>query len=87
MIDGDDNRLRAVHRTLDLDTRLVIEDSWHEDSAESQFLQIADFIVHAAFQHIARQESRRFMWDWYPQQLGSLCVSFNEDCACGISGH
>lgn len=87
MVDGADTRLRALHRQLDLDSRLVLEDSWHEDSAHSQFLQVADLIVHAGYQHVAQKDNRKFMWDWYPQQLGPVRIALSEACACGLDTH
>jgi hypothetical protein len=87
MVDGFDTRFRKEHRSLELETRCVFEDPWHEYSHESQFLQIADLIAHAAFQHVARQESRKFMWDWYPNQLSKIRVDLGGGCACGMASH
>jgi uncharacterized protein DUF3800 len=87
MVDGFDSRLRKQHRQLKLADRLVIEDCWHEHSSHSQLLQIADFAVHAAYQHVAKRDSRRFMWDWYPQQLAPMRISLHQGCACGIATH
>lgn len=36
--------------------------------------QVADFVVHAAFQAIVRAPSRAFMWEWYEQRLGAVIV-------------
>lgn len=87
MVDGFDTRLRSQHRLLELATRVVLEDPWHEHSHHSQFLQIADLVAYAGYQHVARNESRRFMWDWYPQLLGEHVVACPGGCACGIDGH
>ena len=63
MVDGGspDPRLRSEHRVLKLKHRRIIEDPWPERSQHSQLLQIADLVLHAAYQHIARQPSREFM--------------------------
>jgi hypothetical protein len=92
MVDGavPDPRLRGEHRLLKLKHRRILEDPWPERSQHSQLLQIADLIVHAAYQHVVRQPSRRFMWDWYPHEL-STAVRFDlgngNPCACGIDAH
>ncbi|MFF6882416.1 DUF3800 domain-containing protein [Streptomyces sp. NPDC012421] len=38
-------------------------------AGRSLLLQAADLVAYSAFQALARQESRRFMWDWYEQLL------------------
>lgn len=90
MVDGAslDPRLRGEHRVLKLNDRRIIEDPWPERSHHSQLLQIADLVVHAAYQHVARQPSREFMWNWYPDQLSSA-IRFHLDdaCGCGIDAH
>lgn len=90
MVDGGspDPRLRGEHRVLKLKHRRIIEDPWPERSHHSQLLQIADLVVHAAYQHIVRQPSRKFMWNWYPEQL-SDAIRFNlaGECTCGIDCH
>lgn len=90
MVDGaePDPRLRGEHRLLKLKHRRIIEDPWPERSQHSQLLQIADLVVHAAYQHVVRQSSRKFMWDWYPEQL-STAVRFDlgQSCHCGIDAH
>jgi hypothetical protein len=90
MIDGGepDPRLRIEHRLLDLGVRRVLEDPWPERSHHSQLLQIADLIVHAAFQHVIQNPKKRFMWDWYPRQLGEdIRFELSSGCACGIDRH
>jgi hypothetical protein len=88
MVDGADPRLRGEHRLLELESRRVLEDPWHERSHRSQLLQIADLTVHAAYQHVAQNPSRKFMWDWYPNQLGeSIRIELSTGCCCGIDAH
>jgi len=90
MVDGaePDPRLRGEHRLLKLKHRRILEDPWPERSQHSQLLQIADLIVHAAYQHVVRQPSREFMWDWYPNQLSStIRFDLGNGCDCGIDAH
>jgi uncharacterized protein DUF3800 len=90
MVDGaqPDPRLRGEHRLLKLKDRRVLEDPWHERSQHSQLLQIADLVVHAAYQHVAQNPNRKFMWDWYPQQLGTkVRIELDGSICCGIDAH
>jgi hypothetical protein len=90
MVDGNqpDARLRGEHRQLKLKKRRVLEDPWHERSEHSQLLQIADLVVHAAYQHVVRNPNRKFMWDWYPQQLSTnVRIVLDDGACCGIDSH
>lgn len=69
MVDGRDPNYTRQHRLLELEERLVIEDVWMKDSAQCQFIQMADLCVHAAFQAIVRNQDKAFMWDWYAEYL------------------
>jgi hypothetical protein len=72
IMDGEDNSYREVHRELRLADRRIIEDTWLQGSHNSQFVQAADIVVHAALQQVSRSENRRFMWDWYGERFGSI---------------
>jgi hypothetical protein len=74
VVDGDNEELRTLHAELEPDLRRIVEDPWKRDARESQWLQAADFVAFAAYQHIARRPQRAFMWDWYEQCLGDLIV-------------
>ena len=70
IVDGkDDSAYRPAHRKLELRDRRIIEDPLMQSSRHSQLIQMADLVAHAAFQHVKRDEDKRFMWDWYPRQL------------------
>jgi hypothetical protein len=70
VVDGlDDSSYRPAHRALDLRARRIIEDPLMQSSRHSQLIQMADLIAHAAFQHLAGDAKKRFMWDWYPRLL------------------
>ena len=68
-MDGTNPNYRKQHRKLKLKDRLIVEDVWMKDSAHCQFIQIADMAVHAAFQAVARNPDKSFMWDWYAEYL------------------
>ncbi len=70
VVDGDNEELRTLHTELDHDSRRIVEDPWKRDARESQWLQAADFVAFAAYQHMARRPERAFMWHWYEQCLG-----------------
>jgi Protein of unknown function (DUF3800) len=74
IIDGDNDELRTLHGELALDARRTVEDPWKRDARESQWLQAADFVAFAAYQHVARRPERAFMWHWYEQCLGDRIV-------------
>jgi hypothetical protein len=54
--DGGGHRL-ASHRALSITTRRIVEDAGMRSSADSQLLQMADWIAYAAFQSIQDKES------------------------------
>jgi Protein of unknown function (DUF3800) len=66
VLDGDDRSVRKVHRETGSHRNRVLEDPWMQDSSTNQFLQMADLVVHSAFQSMVRYEKRRECWDWYP---------------------
>ena len=64
IVDGkDDSSYRPAHRDLELRTRRIVEDPLMQSSRHSQFIQIADLVAHAAFQHLDANPTKRFMWD------------------------
>ena len=69
MVDGRDPNYTRQHRLLKLKKRLVIEDVWMKDSAQCQFIQMADLCVHAAFQAVVLNQDKSFMWHWYADHL------------------
>jgi hypothetical protein len=85
VVDGLDPSYRLQHRNLPLKTRRVIEDAWMKDSAHCQFVQMADLSVHSAFQFVARQPAKSFMWDWYESYLAPIAVPGSVDPS-GIKG-
>jgi len=50
-------------------SRRIVEDAWLQDSDNSQFIQVADLVVHAAFQSVVRQPAGAFMWNWCPDRF------------------
>ena len=70
VMDGEDQSYRSVHRDLPLATRRIIEDTRLQGSHDSQFVQVADLVAHAAFQSVERAAQRSFMWEWYPNRFG-----------------
>jgi hypothetical protein len=72
VMDGEDVSYRGVHRQLGLAGRRIIEDAWLQGARESQFVQAADLVVHAALQHVTRADNRSFMWNWFPDRFGLI---------------
>ncbi|MEU4173064.1 hypothetical protein AB0F46_40200 [Streptomyces sp. NPDC026665] len=72
-----DPHVRAAHRSLKLDSRRVVEDGWLQPAQASQLVQMADLLVHCAYQAARRKPGRRFMWDWYPKHLHDLELTCN----------
>jgi len=64
--------VQSAHRGLDIKTRRIIEDGWIQPADMSQLIQVADLIVHCAFQGRKRQQSRDFMWTWYADHMHDL---------------
>jgi hypothetical protein len=79
VLDGDSSELRTLHGELDPASRRIVEDPWKRDARESQWLQAADFVAFAAYQHIARRPDRAFMWEWYERCLGNCLVDANAE--------
>lgn len=79
VIDGASDELRLMHRELDLGSCAIIEDPWKRDAHGSQWLQAADLVAYAAFQHIVRRSDRAFMWHWYERCLGERIVECPTD--------
>jgi Protein of unknown function (DUF3800) len=79
VLDGESPELRTLHGELDADARRLIEDPWKRDARESQWLQAADFVAYAAYQHLARRPDRAFMWHWYERHLGERVVIENAE--------
>ncbi|WP_086822021.1 DUF3800 domain-containing protein [Allokutzneria sp. NRRL B-24872] len=72
--DGTDPAYRLAHRGLKLDTRCLLEDPSFQGSHTSQWVQQADLIAYAAFMTVLRADSKRVMWQWYPNILGEVCA-------------
>ncbi len=72
VMDGEDQLYPRLHRTLPLEGRRIVEDSWLQESRTSQFVQIADLVAHAAFQSVAHQASREWMWSWYSERFAPI---------------
>lgn len=79
VVDGLDEGHRAEHRELELATRHILEDPWMQPAHHSQFIQIADLIVHSAFQAVVRNPSREFMWEWYEGLLSPIIMRELDD--------
>lgn len=67
--DGTDHRYLAAHRELKLADRHVIEDPMFQHSHRSQWVQMADLVAYAAYQHLARYDGKEFAWGWYERYL------------------
>jgi hypothetical protein len=68
-----------LRRELSLASRRIVEDPWKRDARESQWLQAADFVAYAAYQHIVRRPDRAYMWHWYERHLGGRFVAVNAE--------
>jgi hypothetical protein len=77
VVDGDSPELRTLHGELDPVARRLVEDPWKRDARVSQWLQAADLVAYAAYQHVARRPDRAFMWHWYERHLGERIVGEN----------
>jgi hypothetical protein len=64
-----DPHVLRSHRDLALGSRRIVEDGWVQNAHASQFLQVADLVVHCAFQAHRRLPAREFMWGWYAQYV------------------
>ena len=63
--DGTDGSYYAAHRDLALETRALVEDPAFQHSHRSQWVQIADLVAYAAYQHLVRLPEKQFAWEWY----------------------
>jgi hypothetical protein len=63
--DGTDGSYCSAHRALPLATRSLIEDPGFQHSRRSQWVQIADLVAYASYQHLARLPETRFAWNWH----------------------
>jgi len=74
MVDGDgtDPAYVDAHRSLPLQTRRVVEDTWPQGSHTNQWIMMVDWVAHLAFQRLTR--SRPATSDWYDENLASLDV-------------
>lgn len=74
--DGDptnpDPHVQRAHRDLDIRSRRIVEDGWIQPAHGSQLIQMADLVVHCAFQAHRKIASREFMWPWYSQHVHHL---------------
>ena len=62
---GNDPIYYAAHRSLALPVRRIVEDPVFLNSARSQWMQMADIVAYAGYEHIMRLEAKKFAWDWY----------------------
>lgn len=67
--DGSDPRYFTAHRELKLAGRHIIEDPLFQYSHRSQWVQMADMVAYAAYQHLARYRGKEFAWSWYERHL------------------
>ncbi|MCX4783426.1 DUF3800 domain-containing protein [Streptomyces sp. NBC_01264] len=65
--DGREAALREAHRTLSPKGRYLTGDPVFEPARTRALLQAADFLAYAAYQAVAKRESRRFMWHWFAE--------------------
>lgn len=73
-----DRQVRAAHRSLELSTRRVVEDGWLQPARDNQLVQVADLVVHCAYQAARKKPGREFMWDWY----GTYVHEMEWECWC-----
>jgi len=64
--DGSDDSYITAHRQLDLKTRALIEDPAFQSSHRSQWVQMADLVAYAGYQHLLQHPAKTFAWPWYP---------------------
>jgi hypothetical protein len=75
MVDGDgsDPTHLEVHRDMPLESRLVIEDPWHQGAHTNQWIMIADWVAYLAFQSLRR--NNHLVSGWYGEILAPLDVN------------
>ena len=67
--DGRDASYLVPHRALSLSGRHVLEDPFFQDSHRSQWIQMADLVAYAVYQHLLRHPGKGFAWHWYERYL------------------
>jgi hypothetical protein len=74
VVDGDGRQRyhKVAHRLLKLDSRRIVEDPWHQDSAASQLVQMADLASYSVFQAHELYEHRDYMWGWMAKYLHKM---------------
>ncbi|GAA1399051.1 DUF3800 domain-containing protein [Luteococcus peritonei] len=72
--DGSDQSYVQAHRGLPVRRRALIEDPCFQQSARSQWVQVADLVAYAGYQHLARLPHKRFAWDWYPSLAPAMAA-------------
>ena len=78
-VDGaPDPHVRAAHRDLDFRTRRLLEDGWLQPARANQLVQVADHVVHTAYQAARKKPARKYMWDWYQTHLHEM----EWECKC-----
>ncbi|WP_338695861.1 DUF3800 domain-containing protein [Streptomyces sp. Q6] len=63
--DGTEGSLRRAHRALPDAGRHIIGDPVFRPARNLDLLQAADMLAYSAYQSIAKQPSRAFMWHWF----------------------
>jgi hypothetical protein len=66
---GTDHSYRTTHRSFDVMDRRIIEDPVMTDSAQSQFVQIADLVAWSAYAAVEQPPRHDFAWGWYERHL------------------
>ncbi|NMM92395.1 hypothetical protein B2J88_50585 [Rhodococcus sp. SRB_17] len=66
---GTDQTYQKAHRELKLANRSIIEDPMFQGAHNSQWIQMADIVAYASYQHLLRHEAKKFAWSWYDDYL------------------
>ncbi|GGT27517.1 hypothetical protein GCM10010207_28930 [Streptomyces atratus] len=69
VVDGDGTEALYGQVHTDVQPARVVRPAQQRPAHESLWLQAADLVAYAAFQSVAQQENRRFMWHWYSRYL------------------
>ncbi|NQX34734.1 DUF3800 domain-containing protein [Herbiconiux sp. VKM Ac-2851] len=72
---GTDPTYFDTHRSLELDTRHIIEDPTFHDSRRSQLVQMADLVAYTAFMSLNRHPGNKFAWNWHANYLAASDVA------------